>query len=222
MMLGMGAFGPGSAITNAASAASPVAAGPKFDWRLLAAALSSLAPHLVEARNASKAQDELARGRLEMEQAQANADKRIGDEVAAVSTSTPEPDRAAAQADYTRAVRQARTQGEPSGPSTTLGSSSFKADQATAQNATAQYGARAANQFARMDAPLRQRERETQGVARAGVDVRREGSRASSADFIARLRAQNRGRVSPWATILGNLGTQIARNYQRPSERTIR
>lgn len=219
-MLGMGAFGgPGiSQIANAAQ--QPVAAGPKFDWRLALAALSSMAPHLVESRNARRAQDELERGRLEQEAAQATADKRIGDEVAQLDVG-PEPERAAAQADYTRAVRQARTQGDASMPSTSLGSSTFKADANAGKNAQGMYGARAAGQFAAMDAPIRQRERETRGVARAGVDVRREGSRASSADFLARLRASNRGRVSPWASILGQLGQQIARNYQRPDERTI-
>lgn len=220
-MLGIGAFG-GPAVGQIARAAPTAVAGPKLDWRLALAALSSLAPHLVEARNARRAQDELAAGRLQMEQAQGNADKRIGDEVMALEQSTPEPERAAAQAEYTRAVRQARTQGEPSAPATTLGSTQFRADANAGRNAQGAYGARAAGQFAAMDAPIRQRERETRGVARAGVDVKREGSRASSADFLARLRAQNRGRVSPWATILGQLGQRIASNYQRPSERTIR
>lgn len=220
-MLGMGAFG-GPGVSQIAKAAPVAAAGPKFDWRIALASLASLAPHLVESRNAQRAQDELMRGRLEAEAAQATADKRIGDEVAALETSTPEPDRAAAQADYTRAVRQARTQGDASMPSTTLGSTAFKTDQNASRAAGAAYGARAAGQFAAMDAPIRQRERETRGAARAGVDVKREGSRASSADFLARLRATNRGRVSPWATILGQLGQRIATNYQRPSERTIR
>lgn len=209
-----------AATSTAKSLTGGGAGGGGFDWRVLLGALSSLAPHLVEARNARRAQEELAGGEAATMAAQANADKRIGDEVMEIQKG-PEPERAAAQADYTRAVRQARDQGDSS-TSTTLGGATFKADAAKASGAQAAYGNTAANQFARMDAPIRQRERETRGVANAGVDVRRELNRGSSADFLARLRATNRARTSPWAAILGQLGQRIAGNFVKPRERTIR
>jgi hypothetical protein len=217
-MLSIGAMGTPQGLNTAGTA--PVGGGG-FDWRTALAAIASIAPHLYEARRARAAQAELEAGQGEIAAAQRTADARIGDEVMAMQTSSPEPERAAAAADYTRAVRQARTQGDASMPTTTLGSAQFRADSNAGKNAAAGYGNQSASRFARMDAPIRQRERETRGVTRATGDVQREGARASSADFIARLKAANRGRVSPWATVLGNLGQQIARNYQRPDERTL-
>lgn len=221
-MLSIGALGPDTrAISSAGRSATMGAGGGGFDWRIALSALSSIAPHLYEARRARAAQAELEAGGAQVRAAQATADKRIGDEVMAMQTSSPEPERAAAAADYTRAVHNARTQGDASMPATTLGSAQFRADSNAGKNASAGYGNQAASRFARMDAPIRQRERERRGVDLARGDVQREVNRGRSADFIARLKAANRGRVSPWATVLGNLGQQIATNYQRPDERTI-
>jgi hypothetical protein len=214
-MFGIAAGGP-QVMTRAPAAIG--AGGGGFDWRTLLSALSSLAPTLAAARSSRRAQNELDAGDMQMRQAQAQADQRIGDEVMALSQSTPDQERRAAAVDYTRAVRQARNEGNASVPAG-LGSATQRADVAARAGEGARYGNKMADTFARIDAPLRQRERETRGVANARGDVAREGSRASSADFIARLRAQNRARVSPWASMLGQLGQQIARNYQRPSDR---
>lgn len=194
--------------------------GGGFDWRVLLSALSSFAPTLANSRASSRSRDELARGRAETAQAQARADRRIGDEVMAIERSDPKAHEQRAAVDYTRAVRQARSQGNASTPAN-LGGERFRSDTNAATNAVAGEGNRLAHTFARIDAPVRQREGERQSIGNAGTDVRREAGRASSADAMARLRAQNAGRVSPWVQILAQLGSQIANNYQRQDEKTV-
>jgi hypothetical protein len=199
-------------------AINPAGAGGGFDWRVLLSAISSIAPELAGSRASRRSQNELAMGRAGIDKAQRNADARIGDEVMALETSTPEPHRAAAAADYTKAVRAARG-GDASVPSN-LGGARFQADQNAATSRVAGHGNKLAENFARIDAPVRQREQERQGISNAGVDVRRELGRAQQADASSRLRAQNRGRVDPWVQILSTLGSQIANNYQTGAEKT--
>lgn len=195
------------------------AGGGGFDWRVLLQAISTAAPMLAEARARRQSQDELHRGQLEQMALQSKVDKRIGDEVRDVAQSTPEAERARAAADYTTAVRKARTEGNASLPSA-LGGDRFQRDTSTLASAGTAYGQQRAGQLARIEAPFRQRVREGQAVTRAGLDVRREGSRASSMDYLARMRAANRGEVDPWISILAALGSKIASNYQRPDEQT--
>ena len=187
-----------------------------FDWRVLLSALSTAAPMLAQARGANRAQDELARGRQEQMAAQVAADKRIGDEVMSLSTSSGEAERKASTADYTAAVRKARGDGNASLPSS-LGGERYQADTAASTAGNVAYGNRTADQFARIDAPARQRQVEQQGVARAGLDVGREQRRATSADYLAQIRAKNRAQVNPWVKILSQLGSQIANNYEPSS-----
>lgn len=191
-----------------------------FDWRILLSALSSAAPTFAQARANERAQDDLHRGRLETMAAQQTADQGIGDAVMNVAGGDPESERKAAAADYTAAVRKVRNEGTPSMPSTTLGGDRFRADTAAGSAAVASYGNQRAGQMARIDAPMRQRVGEGQRAARAGVDATRARSRASSADYLARMRAQSSAQVSPWLKLLAALGSQIADNYQRSDEQT--
>lgn len=204
----------------AINASAGAGAGGGFNWRVLLSALSSLAPTIAASRASNRSRDELAAGRAATAEAQGNIDRRIGDEVMAMQKSDPAAAQRAAAVDYTRAVRQARSEGNASTPAN-LGGKTFRADQNAATTRVANSGNQLANTFARIDAPIRQREGERASISNAGVDVRRELGRASSADATARLRAQNRGRVSPWLQILSQLGSQIANNYQTQGEKTV-
>lgn len=196
----------------------PAASGG-FDWRILLSALSSLAPTLAQNRASLNAQDELGRGRGDVARAQSAADRRIGDEVMSLRESRPAEERARAAVDYTRAVRQARTEGNASTPQN-LGGARYRADAQAATGRTAATGNRLADTFARIDAPVRQREGERQSIGRTGTAVKRELGRAGSADFLARMRASNAARVSPWVQTLAQLGSQIANKYQTTAEQT--
>lgn len=188
-----------------------------FDWRVLLSALSSAAPEIAQMHSNRRAQDELNRGRADIQGAQAQADRAIGDEVMSVAHSTPDAERKSLTADYAGAVRKARLEGNASTPS--LGGARFRSESAAATSAGAAYGNQQADLGARIDAPRMQRQREAEGAARASMEIPRARSRASSADYLSRMRAQRAAQGNPWLKLLAALGGQIANNYQTKGER---
>jgi hypothetical protein len=196
----------------------PVPAGagkPAFDWRLLLSSLSSAYPVYAQSRAADRQQEELARGQLEAAQKQRAADTAIGDEITKLRGSEPYDIENRSLRDYSAALSRARA---APGASTVpnLGGERYQADKGAANRKTVQYGTDTAKQLARIDAPTYQRQQEAQGFARAGSEVQQLGREAQTAQFLAQLAAQRRGRVNPWIGILSNMGQTIARNWEKP------
>ena len=186
-----------------------------FDWRLLVQGLSSALPVIAQSRASRDAQDDLLQGQADLARIQREADTMIGDEVADLRGSGPEADESKALADYAAAASRARAQRTAPGP--TLGGERFQADAKVADQQGQQYARQQATFSAGVDAPSRQRERETQRAARRGGDVKALGQDAGTAAFLSKLRAQRRT-VNPWIALLSQLGGQISRNYVRPGE----
>jgi hypothetical protein len=176
---------------------------------LVLQALSSALPMVDEYRTNKKRQTELSRGAAERNAAQQRADTRVGDAIAQHETSqaplhelTP---------DYTAAARRGRTGYDAPLPAGASGD--FRADQAGAEAGVKAYGNRYAQMVAGLDGAVLQREREDQSRARASSDLANEGRIGGTADYLARLRARS-VRGNPWTSLLSQLGTSIARNYE--------
>lgn len=190
-----------------------------FDWRTLVGALSSLAPVLAQAHASNAAQNELAAGRQNVYAQQQKADQAIGDAINVDNDAgAANAQRQKATANYANAVRKVRGAGDAS-VAPGLGGDRYAKDVSTLSSQGAAYGGHQADLAARIDAPTFQRQREGAAAATAASTVDRAASGARSADFVSRLRAQQAGQTSPWLAVLAQLGSKIAKNYQKPGER---
>lgn len=175
-------------------------------------------PAALEARTARRGARELEAGQAEIAARQAEADRLLGDELTALEASNPEAERVQSLSDYTLALRRGRQQAEqPSLPSN-LGGERYQRDVAASNQAGRQQARATADLVSRIDAPTRQREREARSVGRTMSNVQELGAQSRTAQFLASLRAR-RQRTNPWATLLAQLGTQIANNYE-PRDRS--
>lgn len=151
-------------------------------------------------------------------EAQQRADSAVNQAVSAITPSDPTTHERAALADFTNALR-ARRQAVPLGGSrpANLGGERVQAAFAEADAGAREYGRTAADQLARIDAPIDQRIAESRIASRAGNDVAMARRQADAAQFIAELRARSR-RANPWLQLLATLGQTVADNYQTEDE----
>jgi hypothetical protein len=139
---------------------------------------------------ALKKQDaEAARNIANQAEYSRQSSKRVGDQINAMEKSNPDADRAQAQAGFMDALRKAAVTGEGGLGIPGAASARFNDEAGIAKTQGLAENARTANQLARIDAPVFQRQREGTGINNTVVDLSRLQSRSQGDDFLSRLRA---------------------------------
>jgi hypothetical protein len=181
---------------------------------LLIAALGTAVKVVNDNQALRRADAELARGIIAQGKLDKEGDARIREELASLEQSGPEQDRQEALGAFRTALRENQdlAQGAVAG---VPGASERFAENVEAGKATISGKASTrAGLIARIDAPIRQRQREGLNVGRLGTDLGDIGQRSQSADFLAKLRASQRGVPDPFVDALGqfaqSFGTGLA------------
>lgn len=137
----------------------------------------------------------------------------VNQEIAKTAASDPAAEQAQSLAGYLAALQQNRGSAEGSIPDVPGASTRYAEDVADAKGAVRQFGNTQADILSRVDAPIRQREREGRSQLRTGQRVDAYSLDAQMADYLARLRASER-RPNPWinamADLVGGYGTTRA------------
>jgi len=168
-----------------------------------------------QTHDVAKNQDqEAARGIQAQAGRQREVDARISQEVGALENSSPEAERAKANAGFMTQLR--RTAGQAMGGATAGATSErFKADEAGGVSNVVDFGKRAADTLSRISAPGRQRANESIGMGRMGSQVGGIARNAGSDAFLTQLRMRGIGR-NPWidagASVLGGAAGGMAAN----------
>ena len=175
---------------------------------LLAASLGAKA---VNTRQTARRQDrELALGIRKQGEIGKEAAGRVQKEVTSLAESNPEVEKAEAIKGFIDTLRSSQDLTSEALPGIPGASERFAEDVGAAgAGVRARAGGRA-ELLSKIDAPIRQRQREAFGRGRLGVDIGELGERSSAEDFLARLRAseqRNNPLIDIGADILGGVAT---------------
>jgi hypothetical protein len=116
------------------------------------------------------------------------AGARVSRQVEEFKRSTPQAEEATANAGFMDALRKAQIKGDGGIAAPAAASSRFADEAGIAQTQGQAENKRTASQFARIDAPMYQRQREGRGVTDTGVDLSLLENRGAGQDFLSRLR----------------------------------
>lgn len=145
--------------------------GTEAIWIPLVLAAAGGTASAVNARNMAKKQEGIAnRGIAAQGRRQRAADERIGTEVASLANSSPEAERAAALDDFTSALRSSKSAASGA-TDVPMGSDRYQTEDAGAKADIQNYGGQLADIMSRINAPVRQREREATSRGRTASDV---------------------------------------------------
>lgn len=176
---------------------------PKPWQSALAQGLVSLGPVLDQRRTLRRQQDAARQGLLDQQRHQRDADARVLQQVGDLQRSGPEDERAAANEAFMLALRRARQNaGVPAVPGA---SDAFTMDVRHADQGVMGYGRQLADLMAQIDAPLRQRRGEREGMARTAVDIGGIQRDSAADDWLMRFRMANR-QGNPWAPLIAAIG----------------
>lgn len=161
--------------------------------------------------NASKRRTEaLVQGIQSQGQRQQQADELVNEEIGKLKGSNPEAERAEATQNFITQLRRSQA-ARPGGAS--VGSTRFLDDMQGAEQDVNDYATQVADTLARIQAPLRQREREQQGFGRLESRIGGVGNASASDAFLTGLRAQaarpNAG-LSALSGLMGGAATGLA------------
>lgn len=172
----------------------------------LAQGIVSLGPLLDQRRTLRRQQAATERGLRDQQARQQEADARVMQELASLSRSTPDDERAAANEAFMLALQRARANaGVPGVPGA---SRRYTMDARLADQTGFGYGRQLADLMSRIDAPLLQRRGERESFARAGSDLRGIARDSDMDDWLMRFRLRNR-QPNPWAPLLSALGGAV-------------
>lgn len=170
---------------------------------------------LINSNEAQHQQDRIASETLRRNAgANRRGGERVSQEIKAVAESSPDAERAAADADFTAALKKAQLQsggdalGGPGGASTR-----FEDDLGLARTAAEGEGKALAGRIAAIDAPQYQRTRENIGFANAGTDLSLLADQNRGQDFLDQLRlsrATPNAGVDAAGSLLTGLGAGMA------------
>lgn len=137
------------------------------------------------------------------------ADDQVGQNIRQLEKSTPEPDRAAANSDFLAALREASAQdganfGTPGATSARFGQASDVVRKTVGNDSAAMAG-----RLARIDAPVNQRVRESQGRADTASRLSMLDRDSQAQDFLTRLKTASI-QTNPWITAATELGSSAA------------
>lgn len=169
----------------------------------LAQGINMLGPLLDQRRTLRRQAAATEQGLRDQLARQSQADARVMQELASLSRSTPDDERAAANEAFMLALQRARANAAT--PTVPGVSGRYTMDARLADQAAFNYGRRIADLMSRIDAPLLQRTREREGFARAGSDLRGIARDSEVDDWLMRLRLRTR-QPNPWAPLLAALG----------------
>jgi hypothetical protein len=182
---------------------------------LIVAALSAGA-QAYQTNQVAKDQDAAAAQGIRSQAAnQRQADEAVGASVDQLGQSTPEGARAKATEDFLGQLRRNRGQAIPG--ATSGGSARYNADMAGAQSDVADFGSRAADTLARINAPAMQREAEGVGFNRLSSNLGMIGRNASGDQFLDQLRLRS-VRPNPWVSAGAELGQGAASGMAQNSQ----
>ncbi len=138
---------------------------------------------------------------------QDEADAAVNAQLEQLKTSNSEAERAQAADAFVSQLRKSRAQAE--GASTAGATSdAFKRDTATAAQDVSQFGTKAANVLARINAPIQQRQREGVQTGRLGQQLSVISRNAGGDDFLTQLRA-GQARPNPWVAAGGEVAQGV-------------
>lgn len=153
---------------------------------------------------ARDAQDAVVRGIREREGLRREADARVKQQIQNVAASNPEMERKQQADAFIDALRKAKVADGGVDLGTDLGGSDrFNADTRVARANALDEGRALSGRLAAIDAPALQRQREARMFNDAATDLSLIGDRASSLDFLTRLRTANAGQQNAGANALG-------------------
>jgi hypothetical protein len=167
----------------------------------LAASLASAGIGAYQSRKMANDQDSIAaQGIRNQAKTQREANARINETIDKTKNSTPDDERATAQEQYLAQLQRAMGQAKTGlGPRGVSGAFDEAADAAGAD--VSNYGGVLADLFARMDAPILQRQGEGNSFGDLGMDLSRISGNVSGDDFLTRLKMQNVKR-NPWLDLV--------------------
>lgn len=156
-----------------------------------------------------KRQDnEAASGIAAQASRQRQADQRVSQEVDALQSSTPEAERAQANAQFMNQLQQNRAQ-QYNGGRVGASSDEFSEDTKRGASNVVDFGKKQAGVLSRISAPGRQRTNEQVGFGRLGGDLGRIGRGAEGDAFLSQLRMRGIGK-NPWIDAAAGIGQGAA------------
>lgn len=187
---------------------------PGIDPVSLAIMAGSAIAKTINTQNALKRADrDIAAGIDAQGRIGRQAMSEVDAEIARTAQSNPEAEQAQAMAGYLSALRQSKPNVDSGIPDVPGASSRYAENVSGARQAVGRFGTQQSDILSRVDAPIRQREREGRSQLRTGQVVDARALDAQMADYLARLRASER-RPNPWvdaiADIAGGYGTTRA------------
>ncbi len=129
---------------------------------------------------------------------QREADALVRAQLERTGQSTPDAERQTAMQEYLTQIQRAQAQAE--GGLGVMGdvSARYAGDAGSAGQAIRDYATGTADIYSRIDAPLRQREREGIEFSRLGSDINTLGMLSGSDQYLADLRLRRAGQRNPW------------------------
>ena len=168
---------------------------------------SSITAKTVNTRQTFRRKDrEIARGIREKGKIGRESAARTNEEIQNLAKSDPEAEAAESLASFVEALRAGKEETIPGVPGA---NERFAADVASARAGVAGEAGSRAGLLSRIDAPQEQRRGEAVRRGRLASDTRMFADRASSADFLAQLRASEQ-RNNPFVDILADIGVGVA------------
>lgn len=159
----------------------------------------------INTRQTGRRQDrELAAGIRRQGEIGRKSAARTQQEIADVAASGPEGEQAEALQGFMDALRANQDLTDVTQPGVPQASERFAEDLAGARAGVRTRAGGRADLLSRIDAPFRQRQRESVGRGRLATDIGRFQDRSTSADFLARLRASEQ-RNNPFIDIAGSI-----------------
>lgn len=151
---------------------------------------------------------ELARGIIEQGRLDKEADARLRNEIADLERSGPEADRKIAMDAFRNALRENQDLAQGAVAGVPGASERFAENVEAGRAAITGRSQTRAQLLSRIDAPIRQRQKETLKLGRLGTDIDDVAQRSASADFLAKLRASQQ-RPNPFVDALGSFLTSF-------------
>lgn len=146
---------------------------------------------------------QLALGIQQQQARQREADALVRAQLEKTGQSNPDAERSAAMQDYLAQIR--RAQGQAEGGLGVMGNISgrYGEDATAAGQAIEDYATGTADIFSRIDAPIRQREREGLEFSRLGSDIGTIGMLSDSDRYLMELRMRRAAQRNPWLDAFG-------------------
>lgn len=165
---------------------------------LAIAAIGAGASYYNTTQTANNQDQALAQQVQDQQRRQREADALVQAQLQRTGASNPNEERATAMQEYLTQIQRAQGNAEGGLAGAGAVSDRFTSDAGAAGKAISDYATGTADIYSRIDAPLRQREREGIEFSRLGSDIGTVGMLAGSDDYLSRLRLQRASQRNPW------------------------